>query len=178
VICGKEIHALISVKASSQSRDWRLGSQKCLGGKGAQGTYKSGGYGSQLTPEERDTCVDLIGFWVSISRRAALNDVANVDIFSGQVNGPKDPGEELAGLTHKRVPLNVLLVARPLAHEDQLCPGISVSKDDILPALVQFASPAGPKIISDHVEAFCHARFVPTLQNPESFFREDNAGIP
>jgi hypothetical protein len=163
VICGKKMNTFIGMKVATQSRNGRIGSKKCLGRKGAEGTYESRPYGYQLPVKKRDAGSDLVRFRISIPWGATLYDIANIDILSGQSNGSEYPGKQLACLTHKRLALSVFFIAWGFAYQDQLCLGIPSSKNDMFAPLMEFASFASAKIFLYHVQGFCHGLRVPRI---------------
>ena len=163
VICRKKMNTFVGMKVATQSRNGRIGSKEGLGSKGAQGTYEPRPYGHHLPVKKRDAGSDLVRFRISIPWRATLYDITNIDILSGQSNGSEYPGKELACLTHKRLALYVFFVAWSFAYQDQLCPGIPSSKNDMFAPNVEFASPAGAKILLYHVQGFCHGLCIPLI---------------
>ena len=64
--------------------------------------------------------LDLDRLGVAVARRAALHDVGDVDVGPGEADALDQAGEQLAGPADERLALQVLLLARPLAHEQQV----------------------------------------------------------
>ena len=60
---------------------------------------------------------NLVGLWVTVAGRPALQDVADVHVFASKVGGGEQLFEELAGLAHERPALLVLVGARRLPDE-------------------------------------------------------------
>src|SRR4030067_1002059 len=81
--------------------------KKRLGSKSPQGTDDVGLNGLDLLHQKRRTTPDLIGLWVPILRRAAFDDIGDVDLLSLEMNGLNDLGQKLPRLSDKRSSLNI-----------------------------------------------------------------------
>jgi hypothetical protein len=116
------------MEAPPESGDGRRCLQQSLGGKGAEGTYEIGLDRRNLTLQKGETGFNLIGFGIPVARRAAFDDIANVNLAAGQFDGFDNTGQKLTGGTDKRFSLPVLFKSGALADKYKLGPGITFTK--------------------------------------------------
>jgi len=84
---------------------------------------------ADLLAEPADADVLLIGTRVPVLGRPAFHHVGYIDIdIPIQINCRQHLIQQLAGRAHKRLPLQVLLLAGALAHEHDICVGVAGSK--------------------------------------------------
>src|SRR3990172_10901054 len=93
---GKHGDPLIAVKSATELRDRLLGSQQDLGCKVAEGTDQLGLDGLKLADQEWLARGGLIRLRISVPGRTALDDIANIDLFAGQLHRLHDPAEKLS----------------------------------------------------------------------------------
>src|ERR1700738_1849122 len=131
---------------SPQSGDAFLGAQDRFGRGGAQGADGLGPDRQQLAEQELSANLHLIGLRSSILGRAALDDVADVDVATLErdalfTGGPFNHlGQKLSGPADERQPLRVLVGSRAFTYKHQprlLGPG---PEHDSVPALMQATS--------------------------------------
>ena len=79
-----------------------------------------------LPPEMALTGLDLVGQWIAVSRRAAFENVDDIDVVARKPDVGEQLVEELACRTHERDALLVLVEARSLADEHQI--GVRVAR--------------------------------------------------
>ena len=91
-----------------------------LGGEAAQGADDRRPDDGYLLHEVRAARRDLVGERVAVLGRAALDHVGDVDVGAGQADLAQEFRQQLAGRSHERLALLVLVKARSLAHEHQL----------------------------------------------------------
>jgi hypothetical protein len=96
-----------------------------------------------LPVEERPAARHLVPQRRSVLRRPTLHDVADVDAAAGDAEPLLDHlGQQLARASDERDALKVLLLARPLADEEQIRGRVAVAEDDLRPALREPAARA------------------------------------
>ena len=76
----------------------------------------SGWSSVDLLIEEVTAGVDLDGLWVAVARRAALDDVRDVDVASVEPGGLEQRREQASGGADERLAFAILVLARSLAH--------------------------------------------------------------
>ena len=111
---------------------------------------------NDLGPDERHLVAqvahaggDLLLLRVAVLRRAALYYIGYVDIAAAvQVDVVQHFIHQLAAAPHKGLSLLVLVLARPLPDEHDLCLGVAHPKDHMVPALAQLAGGAVQRGIS------------------------------
>ncbi len=87
--------------------------------------------------------VDFVRLRIAVLRRAALDDVRDVDVLAREVDRFDDLRQQLAGAADERDALHVLVGARRLADEHQVRVGIADAEHDLLaPERVQLAARA------------------------------------
>ncbi len=96
-----------------------------------------------LAEEVRLAQLDLVGLGVAVSRRAALEDVRDVDLGPREADALEQAVEQLPGLADERDPLLVLVEAGSLADEHQVGFGVADSEHDLRAPLVEAAAGAG-----------------------------------
>jgi hypothetical protein len=116
------------MESPPESGDGRRSFQQSLGGKGTEGTYEIGLNRRNLTFQKGQTGLDLIGFGVPVSRWAALDDIANVNLAAAKFDGFDNTAKKLTGGTDKWFSLPVLFESGALADEYKLGPWITVTK--------------------------------------------------
>src|SRR5205807_8581200 len=85
----------------------------------------------------------LITLWRSIARRAALDDIGDVDFFAAQAHGFDHIGQQLPGAADERLALFIFISARSFANEHQIGSGIAYAENNLLASLfVQAAAGA------------------------------------
>src|SRR4030042_2847136 len=109
--------------------------------------------GRELFLEKRQAGSDLGGLRIAVFRRAALYNVGDIDLFTGEVNGLDDAGQELPGLADKGPPLQVFVPARGLADKAEGGGGVPLTEDDALSPLMEPAAGALPELLPGGVEA-------------------------
>lgn len=130
VICGQQPGAIVLMESPPESGDGRRGFKQRLGRKRAEGADEVRLDSRKLALQEGQAGLDLIGFWVPVARRAALDDIADVNLVAAQFDGFDNACEQLPGGSDKRPSLPVFLKARAFADKDQLGLGIALSEYD------------------------------------------------
>src|SRR5205085_8544094 len=93
-----------------------------------------------LLGEPRAARLDLVGERIAVPRRPALHDVRDVDVLAAGSDLREHAVEELPGGADERLPLLVLVVARPLADAHQVRVVVADPVDDLRASLCE---PAG-----------------------------------
>ena len=107
----------------------------------------------ELLLEERLARGDLVGLGVAVARRAALEDVADVDVVAAEAHRFDHLGQELAGGADERLAGAILVGARRLADEDQRRVGVADAEDDVGALGRELAALAVAKLFADDSEA-------------------------
>ncbi len=92
MIGGHHLDSAVGMKAPPQLGDLFIGLEKGLGSKGPQGTDNLGLDDLHLFPQEGLTGNDLVPLGISVTGRAAFNDIGNVDLLPPKANGVDDSG--------------------------------------------------------------------------------------
>jgi len=85
---------------------------------------------------------NLIGLGISVSRRSALDNIANINLAAAKLDGFDNAREKLTGGTDERFSLPVLFESGALAHKYKLGPGIAFAKYNTGALPGQSATPA------------------------------------
>src|SRR4030095_6493302 len=96
----------------------------------------------------------FVALGIAITRRTALQDVADVYVVPLQVDGFNDLGQQLARSTHERQSLFIFISPRGLAYEHQVGVRIPRSKDNVFSRRSQLAALAFTQIVTDCRQAF------------------------
>ena len=140
----------------------RFVSSNGLRGGASQADDHFGSDGVDLAQQEWRAVADFVFFRSAIFRRAALHDVADVDVFALQAHGFDHLREKFSGAADERKTLHVFIVAGAFADENQFGFGIAVAEDDFVARPVEFAARAfaeigsnlEQRIVRDFVERF------------------------
>jgi hypothetical protein len=81
-----------------------------------------------LALQKRKTGFDLIGPGIAIIRRTALDDIADINLITGKIDGFDYTAKEIAGGADKGFALPVLIESGAFTDKNELGPGISVTK--------------------------------------------------
>ena len=95
---------------------------------------------------------DLVVLGLAIFRRAALHDVADVDVFALQAHRFDHLREQFPGAPDKRQSLNVFIVSRAFADKHEFGARIPCAEDNLVSLLVQPAARAFAQIFPDELE--------------------------
>jgi len=131
MICRQDFYALVIMESAPESGDGCRCLQQSLGGKGTQGTYEVRLDRRNLTLQKGKTGFDLIGFGIPVSRWAALDDIANVNLAAAKFDGFDNTRQKLAGGTDKWYSLSVLFESGALADKYKPGPWITFTKYNI-----------------------------------------------
>ena len=121
MIGGHNGNPLKVMDAATKSGYGSLRGKEEPGGDISHGQNGSGPNRPDLTFQERAARVGLILLGVAISRWTTLDDITDVELVPTPARGRTDRIQESPGGTHKRSPLHVLILTRPLAHDDYPC---------------------------------------------------------
>ena len=99
-------------------------------------TMTAGSMSVDLLGQIRTAGLDLVRRRVAVLRRPALDDVGDVALGPGEADLlPHEAVEQLARAADEGLAGQVLLAARPLAHEEQVGRGRADAEDDLGAAL-------------------------------------------
>ena len=91
---------------------------------------------------------------LTISGRAALHDVADIDITTVEAHRFNHLREKFSGATDKRQSLRIFIRAWAFAHKNELCFSASIAEHNFVACLVQLAARALAKIFADFQQRF------------------------
>ncbi len=134
--------------AAAQLGDALLGVEQQLRREVAQRHDDARADQLELTVEPGCARLDLVGLRIAVARRAALHDVGDVHVVAREAHALDELGEELAGATDEGLALEVFLLARALADEQQVGVGTADAEHHLRPPrreLAQFA-PGGDRL--------------------------------
>jgi hypothetical protein len=108
--------------------------------------------GTDLASQKGKTTFYLLSFGIPVSRGAALDDVADIHLVSGQIDCLENLCQKLSGRSHERLALQILLVARPFSDQHQTGTGVAGTEYDILSALVKSTPSATIEIPANELQ--------------------------
>src|SRR5205814_2018329 len=129
--------------STAQFRDAFLGLQQQLGREVAERDDDARPDELELAVEPRRARLDLVRLRIAIPGRTTLHDVRDVNVGPGEADTLDELGEQLSRPTDERLALQVLLLARTLAHEDQIRVGAADAEHDLRPSAGELAPRAG-----------------------------------
>ena len=110
-----------------------------------------------LVAQPADAGLLLLGQRVAVLRRAAFDDVRDVDVhFAVQIDGGEHLVEQLSAAADERLALQVLVFARALADEHDLGTRISNADDHVRARLAQAAPAAVEAVFPELFEIIKH----------------------
>jgi hypothetical protein len=102
--------------------------------------------GINLAQEEWRTLLDFVSFRRAIFRRAAFDDVADVNVLALQAHRFNHLRQKFSSAANEGKALHVFIVAGAFADENELGFGIAVAEDDFIPRGMKFAACAFTKV--------------------------------
>lgn len=111
--------ALVEPKFSSNAGDTRSEAQQAFYGSAPQGDDDLGAQYFKLTMKILAAHLSLCGARFPILRRAAFDDIADVDLFAREPHGGNHLIEQLACRPDERQALGVFVCSWPFPHEAQ-----------------------------------------------------------
>lgn len=94
---------------------------------------------------------------VTVVRRAAFDNVGDVNLCSVEIDHFEHIVEQLSGWADKRQALQILLLAGALADEHDACILGAVAEDEMVPRLAEAAAPALRTRLLEFCPGFVHA---------------------
>lgn len=150
----QQLYPLVVVKSTSQF-GYRFGRiQKRLSCNRPEGADKDWLNSIKLSGEKRETGLNFIRSRIAVIGWSTLNDVANVNLASGQIYGPNDFRQQLPGRPHKRLGLSIFIKPRSLAHKHQFCCWTAGAENNVVAMLFQPATLAIAQIRANNCEGF------------------------
>ena len=133
-------HAVFFNKFAVLLRNLEIGTDEPLCGNPSDANNDFRSHKSDLLPKPCDAGVLLLGLWVAIVRRSALNHVSYVNIlFPIQAYCVKVFIQKLAAPADKGFTLEILLFARTFTDEKHFCTFISDAENEIGSRCTEFA---------------------------------------
>src|SRR5262249_41411826 len=126
-----DAHSIQIEKFPAQPRDRRDRLNHCLRGKCTEAANDLRTNRSKLFFQKWIASGNFIRFGITIFRRPAFEDVADVYIFTLEIDGLDDFRQQLARPADKRQTLLIFVIARGLADEYKFGAGISGPEDDV-----------------------------------------------
>src|SRR6185437_8485738 len=143
MVSDRELGTSEIIPMSAKLRHGRVDGQQSFRGHGAQRNNGFRIYHGDLTHQERRAGLALIALRLAISRRAAFDDVSDVNLFPAQAHGFDHVGEQLSGAAYEWLALHVFVSPRSFTDKHEICIRLAHVKDDLLAALlVQLAARA------------------------------------
>jgi hypothetical protein len=136
------------IESSAKRSNLGVGFEKGLGRKSPQGTYDSGLDRMDLLEEKRVTAPNLIGLRIPILGGTAFDDVCNIDDLPLKMDGLEDVGQELASLSYKRLPLNILFISGAFTDDHEFGLFVPLSENKGVSGPMEFTSLAIPHLRS------------------------------
>lgn len=102
-----------------------------------------------LAQQERMTRLYFIRFGITIIRRAALDDVGDVDVGTFKPHRLDHASQQLPGATDKRFPLKILIPTGPFADKHQSRLRIAHAEYDMAAAATKLTALAVANVVSD-----------------------------
>src|SRR6185312_3394198 len=149
VVRGHERDALVLLPGAAEARDGRVRAQEALRGELAERDDHARADGRELLLEEGLALGDLVGLGVAVARRAALQDVADVDVAAGEAHGFDHLGQELAGGADERLAGAIFVGAGRFADEDEGGVGVADAVDDVGALAGELAALAVAELLAD-----------------------------
>src|SRR5688572_9468184 len=148
--CRYELRAAVFVDTTAQPRDRFTRPEKRLSRKRAQRDDHLRLDDVDLPEEERLALFHFVGFGVAIFRRAALNDVGDVDILPLESDCLDDLRQFLPGAADERDSLNIFVPPRRLADKHQIRIRVTDAEHNLLPPQrAQLASDAVADVLAN-----------------------------
>lgn len=145
--------ALVRLPGAAQLRDALFRDEQVLRRHVAEGHDDLRVDGTDLFLHEADAGFDLVWFGIAVPRRAAFDDVADVDVLALQLHAlDNDVRQELAGLSDKGSGLLVFFKARPFTDEYDRGLRVPFAEDYIRSARMQFAPCAVAQLFTDGLQ--------------------------
>src|SRR5690606_3306862 len=123
---------VVEIAAELRDRDFYL--QQVVGRGRAQNDNYLGLYHGYLTQQERPAGRGFDRFRSTITGRATTVYIADKNLFAAHSNALDDLCQKLAGTSHKRKALFVLVRSGSLADKHQACVEIARAVNDLRPA--------------------------------------------
>ena len=148
---GHDLDALVAVEVAAQAGDRRLRAAQALGGELAQRDDHARLQGGQLLLQERLAGADLVGLGVAVVGRAALDDVADVDVACGRNPWPRSSGPA-AGRRRPRTARPACPRPRPGASptNTRSASRVAHAEHDVAAAARQLAAGAVAQLLAHH----------------------------
>jgi hypothetical protein len=128
---------------------YRRPGQEALEGVTPKCDYDRGFDGLQLRGQVLGASLNFSRQRIPVAGRTTLEDVGDEDIIASQAGGGEKLIEQLAGLSHKRTPLLVLVEAGGLADEDYGRIRVALAGNRVCSLRSQRACAAGTNSLSD-----------------------------
>jgi len=148
VISWDYLDPLKFVEFSAKRSNLDIGFEKSLGRKSPQSTYDPGLDCMNLFKKKRVTAPNLIGLRIPILGGTAFDDVCDIDRLPLKMDGLEYVGQELAGLSYKRLPLDILFISRTFTDDHEFGLFVPFSENKGVPGPVEFTSLAIPQFRS------------------------------
>src|SRR5262249_50502227 len=127
-----QLHAVVVVPAAAQLRDRGLHAEQGLDRELPERGDHLLADALELPEEEGLAALHLVGLWIAVLGRPALDDVGDVDVLAPELHPLGDDlGEQLPRPADERLALQVLVPPRSLPHEHQTGTRIAHTEDEM-----------------------------------------------
>ena len=154
MVRGQHFETAIVEPLAAVMGDAAIGLQQRLESSGTEANDHFRLDGVELAKKKRRAGCDLVRFGLAIAGRAALDDVADVDVAAIEAHGLDHLREKFARTADERQALRVFISAWAFTDEDKLRLRIAIAEDDGVTRTVQFAASAFAEIVTDLQQRF------------------------
>lgn len=131
---------VIFMKRPAKATDRFFAAEQGLGGECPERYNRFGRDCLNLAEQKRAAVRNFLQSRIPVFRRAAFEDIADIDLIALIPHRLDHPGQQLAGFTDKRLPLEVFIPAWRLADKDNFCTLTSAAEDNIFSACAEGAT--------------------------------------
>ncbi len=139
--------------ASAKFRHRRVDRQQCFCGDRPQRDYRFRFDGCDLPHQKWRASLALITLRRAVSRRTALDNVCNVNIFPTQAHRLDHVIEQLTGTAHEWLALHIFIRSRSFSDKHEISFRIAHAEHDLLaPLFMQHTTRAIAEVFSDQAQ--------------------------
>ena len=140
MIGGEKRHAAKFEPLAAETRNGLLCAEQGLERDGAKANNDLRMDDVELAKKERRAGFDFVGLGRAIFRRTAFDNVADVDILAAETHGFDHLREQFSGAADERQALDIFIVARAFADENEFRRGAARAEYDVGALLAELAA--------------------------------------